>query len=99
MKTVIGVFTREKLSVEEALKRKQYSFNCADDVEVGDYIQTEQYVNKIQIITIIVPAYKYVSVKTGELSNTREDDSVEIRLINVMKDIDQSENLSEIKHV
>lgn len=98
MKTLIGIFTKEKLPLDEAIKGKQYSFNSADNIEVDDHIQTEQYRNKIQVVAVVDPAYRFVNIKTGDLSNIKHDDNyVPIREINLLKENGEKlQGLSEV---
>ena len=59
---------------------KTYTFNTELDVKTGDKIRSDQYKDA----TIIVSNpdlgyYKYVNIKTGEITNEKESNCVEIR--------------------
>lgn len=68
IKTFKGVFTKNKVTLEEALEMKQYTFNTEDEIEVSELIFSPQYKKYIQVTFIYEHAYQYVNVKTGALA-------------------------------
>lgn len=73
MKTFRGVFTKNKLTQEEALEIKQYTFNINDEIEVNELIYYAEYKKCIQVTFVYGHTYQYVNVKTGDLSITESD--------------------------
>ena len=67
MKTILVVFTKQKLSESEASEKKGYAYNTESDIQVGDFSKTEG--RTVQITKIYDEHFKYVSKSTGELSN------------------------------
>ena len=72
MKTILVVYTCEKLSKRDTQTMKRYSFNTKADVKIGDLVETKQYDTPLQVVEILDACYKYVDVNSGELSNKRK---------------------------
>lgn len=70
MKTIIVIYTNEKLNLlSEIGKKKKYAFNTDSEVEVGDLIKSEAYDTNMQIVKILGKTHKYFNASTGELSD------------------------------
>ena len=67
MKTILVIFTDQKL--EDASKMKRYSFNTARQVEVGDLIESPAYKTKLQVVEVLNACFTNVNIRTGELTD------------------------------
>lgn len=83
MKTILVVYTAEKLTKKEHQTLKRYSFNTSCNIKVGDLLESEHYSTPMQVVEVLSKTYKYVNIKTGELSNKRQANTsqVEIRVL------------------
>lgn len=88
MKTILVIFSQEKLSKSEHQTMKRYSFNTKANLKVGDRLITEMYSTPIQVVEVLDKGYKYYNKGTGELSSKRVANSMqlEIREIRVHDD-------------
>ena len=71
MKTILVVYTNEKLTVEQINNRKlqKYCFRTDGEVAVGDVLKSNNY-NSNMIVTDVVDAdYKFYNAQTGEMRN------------------------------
>ena len=71
MKTILVVYTNEKLTVEQINNRKlqKYCFRTDSEVAVGDVLKSNNY-NSNMIVTDVVDAdYKFYNAQTGEMRN------------------------------
>ena len=72
MKTILVVYTNERLSVEQINTRKmqKYCFRIEGEVTVGDVLKSKNY-NTNMIVTDVVDAdYKYYNTHSGEMTNS-----------------------------
>ena len=69
MKTVLGIYTHNKLSSKEALKKKKYAFNTDQDLKVNDLIESNEFSTPIQIVQVLDKSFNYVNIATGDLSH------------------------------
>jgi hypothetical protein len=85
-RTVLVVYTYEKLTKRAAQTSKRYAFNTASDVRVGMHLKTDAYDTPIQIVEVMPKAYKYIDVFSGALSDRRAPTTkqYEIREIEVI---------------
>ena len=89
MKTILVVYTHEKLNKKESQALKRYSFNAADNIKVGMLLEAEEYETPMQVVKILPTCYKFVNLSTGELSNKTKVNStrdVEIRVLRLRKE-------------
>lgn len=72
MKTILVVYTNERLSVEQINNRKmqKYCFRTESEVEVGDVLKSKSYTNNMVVTDIVDVAYKYYNAQNGEMTNT-----------------------------
>lgn len=68
-KTILVVYTNEKVTAKEAARMKRYAFNTIAPVKVGDMLQSPEYSTKMQVVKILEKAHKYYNASTGELSD------------------------------
>ena len=72
MKTILVVYTNERLSVEQINNRKmqKYCFRTESEVTVGDVLKSKNY-NTNMVVTDVVDAdYKYYNMQNGEMTNS-----------------------------
>lgn len=72
MKTILVVYTNERLSVEQINNRKmqKYCFRTESEVTVGDVLKSKNY-NANMVVTDVVDAdYKYYNAQNGEMTNS-----------------------------
>jgi hypothetical protein len=93
MKTILVIYSFNKLTKSEAQTRKRYAFNVDTKIKVGDRVNAEMYNTPIQVVEILPTFYKYINLSTGELSNKRgaNTSQVEIRILDIKQE-DKSTN-------
>lgn len=71
MKTVLLVYTNEKLTVNQInnSKLKKYAFKTESDVKEGDMLKSSTYSSSMIVTDVIDTEYKYYNAQNGELSN------------------------------
>lgn len=71
MKTILVVYTDEKLSVKEInnKKMKKYCFKTDNDVKEGDILKSSSYTTNMVVTDVIEENYKYYNKENGELTN------------------------------
>lgn len=72
MKTILVVYTDQKLSVEQINSRKmqKYCFRTESEVEVGDVLKSKSYTNNMVVTDVVDADHKYYNAQTGEMTNT-----------------------------
>lgn len=72
MKTILVVYTDQKLSVEQINNRKmqKYCFRTESEVEVGDVLKSKSYSTNMIVTDVVNPDYKYYNTQSGEMTNT-----------------------------
>lgn len=68
-KTILVVYTNDKVGAKEAGRLKRYAFNTVANVKVGDMLQSPEYTTKMQVVKILDKAHKYYNASTGELGD------------------------------
>ena len=86
MKTVLVVYTSDKLSKKESQTLKRYCFNTRSAIKVGMMLETDLYTTPMQVVEIFPKSFKYVDLTSGVMSNrkaasTRQVEVREIRLV------------------
>ena len=71
MKTILVVYTNEKLTVEQinSRKMKKYCFRIDGEIAVGDVLKSKTYSTNMVVTDILDTDYKYYNNQTGDLSN------------------------------
>lgn len=93
MKTILVVYTNERLSVEQINNRKmqKYCFRIESEVRVGDVLKSKNY-NTNMVVTDVVDAdYKYYNAQNGEMTNSIN--STKCYLIKTMVLREEDENV------
>ena len=72
MKTILVVYTDQKLSVEQINNRKmqKYCFRTESEVEVGDVLKSNAYTNNMVVTDVMDSDHKYYNAQSGEMTNT-----------------------------
>jgi hypothetical protein len=72
MKTILVVYTDQKLSVEQINSRKmqKYCFRTENEVEVGDVLKFKGYTNNMVVTDVVDADYKYYNAQSGEMTYT-----------------------------
>lgn len=72
MKTILVVYTDQKLSVEQINSRKmqKYCFRIENEVEVGDVLKSKNYNTNMVVTDVVDKDYKYYNAQTGEMTNS-----------------------------
>ena len=72
MKTILVVYTDQKLSVEQINNRKiqKYCFRTENEVEVGDVLESKSYTSNMVVTDIVDADFKYYNAQSGEMTNT-----------------------------
>lgn len=83
MKTILVIYTHEKLNKKESQTLKKYAFNTTEKLAVGDMFESEDYVTPMQVVKVMDKTYRYYNTYTGELSNKKiaSTKQFEIRLL------------------
>ena len=92
MKTILVIYTFERLSKKAARTSRRYSFNTEARVSVGDMFEAEEYATPMQVVEILPKTYRYVDTNSGELSNRRKASTkqFEIRTLEIREDRDNA---------
>lgn len=71
MKTILVVYTNQKLSVEQINRQKmrKYCFRTANVVKVGDVLKSKSYTTNMVVTDVIDQDYKYYNKQSGEMVN------------------------------
>ena len=71
MKTILVVYTNEKLTVNKInnSKLRKYAFRIEDNVEEGDILKSSIYSSNMIVTDVIDNDFKYFNSQSGELSN------------------------------
>jgi len=89
MKTILVVYSNERVSDDTKLKR--YAFNTEADVEVGDVLKTNSYDTLLNVVRVLDEAFKYYNAATGKLSNTFDSTKMyDIKKLNVVDAFDDT---------
>lgn len=72
MKTILVVYTNVRLDKKAYVSMKQYSFNTAAKLKVGDLVKSPDYDTAMQVVEVLPKAYKYVNLADGKLSDKRD---------------------------
>lgn len=85
MRTILVVYSNDRLSKKEWQTMKRYAFNTESVVKVGHRFNVEGYDTPVQVVEIFPKAYRYVDTSSGELSNKRKPSTkqFEIREIKI----------------
>ena len=72
MKTILVVYTDQKLSVEQINSRKmqKYCFRTESEVNVGDVLKSKSYTNNMVVTDVVDADHKYYNAQSGEMTNT-----------------------------
>ena len=72
MKTILVVYTNERLSVEQINNRKmqKYCFRTESEVKVGDTLKSKNYSTNMVVTDVVDADYKYYNASNGEMANT-----------------------------
>lgn len=72
MKTILVVYTDQKLSVEQINNRKmqKYCFRTESEIEVGDILKSNSYNSNLVVTDVVDADYKYYNAQNGEMTNT-----------------------------
>ena len=76
MKTILGIYTKNRVAHDVALQKKRYSFNTNLDIKVGDLIKDNSYTTPIQVTDILEKTSSFVNLVTGQLSDTQGEGRV-----------------------
>ena len=71
MKTILVVYTNEKLTKKEYVSLKPYFFNTFANLKVGDLVRSPDYDADMQVVEVLDKAYKYVNLADDKLSDKR----------------------------
>lgn len=71
MKTILVVYTDQKLSVEQINNRKmqKYCFRTENEVEVGDVLKSKSYTSNMVVTDVVDADFKYYNAQSGEMTN------------------------------
>lgn len=71
MKTILVVYTNQKLSVEQINNQKmqKYCFRTDSEVKVGDILRSKNYSTNMVVTDVIDQDYKYYNQQSGEMVN------------------------------
>lgn len=72
MKTILVVYTDQKLTVEEINNRKmqKYCFRTeSNEIAVGDTLKSQNYTTNMVVTDVVDADYKYYNKQTGEMRN------------------------------
>lgn len=85
MKTILVVYSHDRLSKSEHQTLKRYAFNIDEPVKVGDRLKLEKYATPVQVVEILPKPLKYVNLHSGDMSNKRtaSTQQVEIRTLRI----------------
>ena len=72
MKTILVVYTDQKLSVEEINNKKmqKYCFRTESEVNVGDVLKSNNYTTNMVVTDVVDKDYKYYNKQSGEMIDT-----------------------------
>lgn len=72
MKTILVVYTDQKLSVEEINNKKmqKYCFRTDSEVNVGDVLKSRNYTTNMVVTDVADKDYKYYNRQSGEMTDT-----------------------------
>ena len=68
MKTILVVYTNQKLSVEQINNQKmqKYCFRTDSEVKVGDILRSKNYTTSMMVVTDVIDQdYKYYNQQSG----------------------------------
>jgi hypothetical protein len=69
MKTILVVYTFDKLTKKSVQGVKKYAFNVSFPVKVGDMFDSDDYSTPMQVVEVMKKTFKYVNTFSGDLSN------------------------------
>lgn len=72
MKTILVVYTDQKLTVEEINNRKmqKYCFRTkSNEIAVGDTLKSQNYTTNMVVTDVVDADYKFYNKQTGEMRN------------------------------
>jgi hypothetical protein len=70
VKTILVIYTNDRLTEKEAASKKRYAFNCEDrKVKVGDFLKIEDYETPVQVVEVLSKCYSHVNLLNGDLKN------------------------------
>jgi hypothetical protein len=72
MKTILVVYTNQKLPVEQInnCKMQKYCFRTENEVEVGDVLKSKSYTSNMIVTDVVDADFKYYNAQSGEMTNT-----------------------------
>ena len=72
MKTILVVYTDQKLSVEKinSMKMQKYCFRTESEVNVGDVLKSNNYTKNMVVTDVADKDYKYYNKQSGEMTDT-----------------------------
>ena len=71
MKTILVVYTDQKLTTEQINNRKmqKYCFRTESEIAVGDVLKSKNYTTNMVVTDVVDADYKYYNKQTGEMRN------------------------------
>ena len=69
MKTILVVYTNQKLPVEQInnCKMQKYCFRTESEIEVGDVLKSKSYTSNMVVTDIVDADFKYYNAQSGEM--------------------------------
>ena len=82
MKTILAIFTSEKITDEDVVSiAKKYSFNTEAEVKTGDFLKTGAYNKHLQVAEVLDDPFEFVIIPGGKLTNRYVKNAVPIKVL------------------